>query len=116
MILAELGLTNSLLSVGFLAAMFGLLIAKTGNKWWHDLLLFPCAMVGSAVLGAAFGPVLAARIPGLLHADIVITLVIGIIFHPVFNALASIVPAYLAKRANGGTVVTPVPLAVKEDK
>jgi hypothetical protein len=97
MILAELGLPPSLLALAFFAACFGLLFARKGKSRWHDLAVFVCVVVGAAQLGTSFAPVLAAYAPLIKAPDRVLVVVIGILFHPVFNLLAARLPSLADK-------------------
>ena len=93
LIVAEIGLPPGMLALSFLAACVGLLFAPKGRSRYHDLLVFVGVVFCGAWLGVAFAPLLAAQVPMLAHPEKVLVILIGILFHPLFNLAAARLPA-----------------------
>lgn len=108
LIVAEMGFPPSLLAVSFAAATIGLLFASPGRTRWHDLAVFIAAVFCGAWIGTSLGPLLALKVPGIAHPAKLVTIIVGVLFHPAANIAAKrLLPALADKIAPGKTDTTP---------
>lgn len=103
--ISELGFPPGLLAVSFAASTVGLLLTKprADAHWydrWLDLAVFMSAIFCGAWLGTSLGPWVGAKVPDIAHPTKLVTIVIGIFFHPAIRLIAGrLLPALSDKIA-----------------